>query len=256
MHAVKYHKGLSNEDDSRRDVCDFFGVTDHDLTLLQSKYGSFSSRQFQQHVYAFFEGRTADEDSLFRAYGDAAFYYCLMLGLGCPRYATLYPFLEYLLPRFDRLGRRPVAVDYGSGVGDTAILLAAHGFDIVLVDLPDRKSEFARWRLQRRGYEARFIPVTADDPYPCLPPVDLVITIEVWEHLRSPVTALNNINAATTPGQSYLMNTNVGFDYTPEGDHLTEGIAEGRSQTYEKLYAMSWRALNLGAPDGDLFVRI
>jgi SAM-dependent methyltransferase len=256
MHAVKYDKALPIEADARREVCEFFGVSEQELQALEVRHGRFSTREFQLHVYRLFEGQTDNDKALFGAYADAAFYYSLMLGLGCPRYATLFPFLDHLLAQFKRLGRRPVAVDYGSGTGDTALLLSAHGFDVHLVDLPGRMNEFAQWRLRRRGFQPHWVPVTADNPYPALPnPTDLVVTIEVWEHLRDPVAALRNINAVTAPGRAYLMNTNQGFDYAVEGDHLAEGIARGRSPDYEQLYSQNWQPLSIDAPDGRLYVR-
>jgi hypothetical protein len=257
MHAVKYNKAATQERDFREELCEFFGAKEEDLQELEQQKGSFSSRDFQLFVYAFFDGHTADDRDLFKAYSEAAFYYSIMLGIGCPRYATLFPFLEHVVNSTKGLGRRPVAVDYGCGVGDTAILLGSYGFDVHVVDLPDRKTEFALWRLKRRGYHPKWIPVTADDPYPCLPkPTDVVVTIEVWEHLRDPIKALENINQSTVPGLSHLMNTNINFDYEPEGDHLKQGIDLGRSSEYVSLYSRSWRSLKIEAPDGQLYVRI
>jgi hypothetical protein len=257
MHDVVYHKDLSLEQDFRAEACEFFGCTEKDLRGLERTHGAFASEQFHEAVRSHFQGRLQSDDTLFGAYADAAFMYSMMLGAGCPRYVTLYPFLEHLLGRFARLGRRPVAIDYGCGVGDTAILLSVFGFEVHLVDLPDRKSEFAIWRLRRRGYRPKFIPVTSAAPYPALPNADLVVTIEVWEHLRHPVTALSNINAATTPGRSYLLNTNADFDHMPIGDHLADGMAEGKSDAYRRLYAASWRDTGLSSPDaGRLFQRV
>jgi 2-polyprenyl-3-methyl-5-hydroxy-6-metoxy-1,4-benzoquinol methylase len=247
MHTIKFNKSLTLEEDFREEVCEFFGVTEAELSELELQHGPFSSRKFRHHVYSEFAGKTGDDVKLFKAYGDAAFLYTLILGIGCPRYAHLFPFMEHVLGSCENLGRRLVAVDYGCGVGDTALLLSACGFEVHLVDLPDKKSEFARWRLERRGYSPQFISVTPNTPYPALPrPVELVVTIEVWEHLREPIRALRNINAATVPGQSFLFNTNEDFDYDVEGDHLQEAIANGRAREYRELYETAWKALPVG----------
>jgi TPR repeat protein len=157
------------------------------------------------------------------------------------------------------------SLDYyrrGAQAGDlssiAAILLAIYGFEVHLVDLPDKKSEFALWRLRRRGYRPVLVPVTNANPYPTLPkPADLVVTIHVWEHLRNPVRALNNIIAVTIPGKAYLMNTNGDFDHSPIGDHLPDGIREGKSDAYRCAYAEAWQDVGLSSPDaGRLFRRI
>ncbi len=260
MHAIKYQKHLTLEEDIRHEICEFYDVSEDVLRELENRYGAFTSRSFQLYVYSLFEGRTGQDSSLFDAYADASLPYSLMLGLGCQRYAHLFWSLEELLPRLRKLSRRPVAVDYGSGVGDTALLLATCGFDVHLVDLPDKKSSFARWRLERRGFRPHFIPVTASDPYPAIPrPVDLIVTIEVWEHLRQPIRALQNLISATEPGQSFLLNTNENFNYDPEGDHLAEGIQQGQSTDYRSLYESNWRLFSGGnriPGHGRLYIRI
>jgi hypothetical protein len=84
----------------------------------------------------------------------------------------------------------------------------------------------------------------------------VVVTIEVWEYLRHPLTALRNINAATVPGRSFLINTNDDFQHTAVGDHLADGMAEGRSSEYRQLYASTWERVPVEATDGALFRRI
>jgi SAM-dependent methyltransferase len=256
MHSIKYDKSVSIETDVRREIIEFFGVSEVELKRLETAHQGFDSKAFHRYVESFFTDHTNGDAALFDAYSRAALPYTLMLGVGCPRYATVYPFIEPVLARC-RTRSRPIAVDYGSGVGDASLLLAAHGFDVYMVDLPDRKADFALWRMRRRGFSPHFIAADAKNPYPSLPDhATLVVTVEVWEHLRHPVRALENINAVTTPGRSFLINTNVDFGHEIAGDHLGDGMAEGRSSAYTDLYAATWRPLDVQAPDGRLFERI
>jgi 2-polyprenyl-3-methyl-5-hydroxy-6-metoxy-1,4-benzoquinol methylase len=176
--------------------------------------------------------------------------------LGYNRYASLYGHIDVLLERL-KGKTRPVAVDYGPGVGDMSLMLASLGFEVHMVDLVDRKSEFALWRLRRRGLSPHFIPATLECPYPSLPEhVDLVVTFEVWEHLRHPSIVLMNILNSTTPGGSLLVNS-IAEDFHHEvvGDHLAEGIEEGTSGPFQELYHKHWKAIPSPGCDGKIYIR-
>lgn len=75
-------------------------------------------------------------------------------------------------------------LDYGCGIGDTAIYLAEKGCDVIATDLSDSKTlAFAMWRVYQRGLgnkiQFKF--------YPDKDTFDAVICIDVLEHLYFPL---------------------------------------------------------------------
>src|SRR5262245_57599463 len=59
----------------------------------------------------------------------------------------------------DAMRRFPVrtVLDFGSGIGSDALVLALSGYDVTLADVSDPLRRFAEWRCERRGYRVRSI---------------------------------------------------------------------------------------------------
>lgn len=76
-------------------------------------------------------------------------------------------------------------LDYGSGIGNDALVFAAAGFDITLADVSDPLLGFAEWRCRRRGFNVRTIDLKQES----LPPdaFDLVVCFDVLEHIPEPL---------------------------------------------------------------------
>jgi SAM-dependent methyltransferase len=85
-------------------------------------------------------------------------------------------------------------LDYGSGIGNDAMVLADAGFDITVADISDVLLAFAVWRLRRRGYSVRMIDLKRES----LPRdrFDLVACFDVLEHIPRPLDVVRNIRAA------------------------------------------------------------
>lgn len=82
-----------------------------------------------------------------------------------------------------RQGRR--ALDYGSGVGTTALQLAELGYEVTLADVPGITFNFAQHRLRRRGFPFKVIPITTE--YPPLEGIyDAIVCFDVLEHVPHP----------------------------------------------------------------------
>lgn len=82
-------------------------------------------------------------------------------------------------------------LDFGSGIGSDAIVMAAHGFQVTLADVSDPLRAFARWRCTRRGFTVADI----DLKKAALPAnaYDVVLCFDVLEHVHRPVAAVSRI---------------------------------------------------------------
>ncbi len=95
--------------------------------------------------------------------------------------------------------RRPgrAYLDYGSGIGNDAMVFANAGFDVTVADISDVLLAFASWRLRRRGHAVK----TVDLKRQPLPPAsyDLVVCFDVLEHIPRPLEVVRAIRAAMRP---------------------------------------------------------
>src|SRR5262249_11624182 len=104
-------------------------------------------------------------------------------------------------------------LDFGSGVGAGALLFARHGFSVALADISSTLLHFSRWRLERRGIEAQYVDLKAQD----LPgeSYDVITAMDVFEHLADPVEAVDHLARALRPG-GYLFGR---FHAEVDSDH-------------------------------------
>ena len=93
-------------------------------------------------------------------------------------------------------GRR--YLDFGAGVGAGGLLFARHGFHVSHADISSTLLRFSRWRMERRGLPAEFIDLKDAS----LPPgaFDVITAMDVFEHLRDPVRALDHLAIALKRG--------------------------------------------------------
>jgi SAM-dependent methyltransferase len=89
-------------------------------------------------------------------------------------------------------------LDFGSGIGSGALLFAAAGIAVSLADISSTLLDFCRWRCARRGIPASFI----DLKRATLPKAgfDMVLAMDVFEHLADPVEAAETLCDALEPG--------------------------------------------------------
>jgi SAM-dependent methyltransferase len=78
-------------------------------------------------------------------------------------------------------------LDYGSGIGSDGLLLLEAGYDVGFADFANPSSEYLRWRLRKRGYEAPLYDLDAAPPEPGW---DAAYSFDVIEHVEDPFAFL------------------------------------------------------------------
>ncbi|MDD5209317.1 MAG: methyltransferase domain-containing protein [Elusimicrobiales bacterium] len=145
-------------------------------------------------------------------------------------------------PILSRLAEKTVVtiVDYGCGLAHRTIavsrFLIARGVKVKLCLVDIRRElhfAFLEFLCRKYGIEHQFIEVTADKLYPELPPCDYCDNVSVLEHVREPLTVLNNTDRALKPGGLFLV---LDFDAPAEMMHITPNLKVVRDRLAELKY--------------------
>ena len=81
-------------------------------------------------------------------------------------------------------------LDYGCGLGNVGFSLASRGYQVTFADLDTLTFEFIEWRCQKYSINADFITLPCD----IQKSFDMIICLEVLEHLRDPKELLENFS--------------------------------------------------------------
>ena len=121
---------------------------------------------------------------------------------------TKAPYLEEVA-RAVPVGSR--VLDYGCGIGSDGLALLEAGYRVEFADFDNPSVRYLRWRLERRGVEARIYDLDREAPPPGF---DLAFAFDVIEHVDDPFGFLANLERAATtvvvnflepePGETHL----------------------------------------------------
>ena len=81
-------------------------------------------------------------------------------------------------------------LDYGCGIGSDGLLLLEAGYEVGFADFANPSTEYLRWRLQKRGFDA---PVYDLDSAPPDPGWDAAYSFDVIEHVDDPFGFLGTL---------------------------------------------------------------
>jgi 2-polyprenyl-3-methyl-5-hydroxy-6-metoxy-1,4-benzoquinol methylase len=149
--------------------------------------GTTNTSYYRFRLHQLFEQTGLNEEKLKLAYEKAAFMYTNRLMLRYHNYKIGVLILE-IADRLSLDKDEIEVLDYGCGVADPSLYLALSGVTVTIVDLDDRKFDFANWRFQKRNLKVNSIRAAQTEE-----PIDLgnrkydvIIMAEFLEHVRNP----------------------------------------------------------------------
>jgi 2-polyprenyl-3-methyl-5-hydroxy-6-metoxy-1,4-benzoquinol methylase len=101
-------------------------------------------------------------------------------------------------------------IDYGSGIGNDAIVFGQAGYEVTLADVSTPLLKFAAWRCARRGLAVKILDLRTET----LPPhaYDVAVCFDVLEHVPRPLHVLRRLHAALVPGGLLFLHAPFGAD--------------------------------------------
>jgi 2-polyprenyl-3-methyl-5-hydroxy-6-metoxy-1,4-benzoquinol methylase len=101
-------------------------------------------------------------------------------------------------------------LDYGSGIGSDAVVFVDAGYDVTVADVSDVLLGFAAFRCRKRGARVH----TVDLKRQSLPhdTYDVVLCLDVLEHIPEPLPVIRKIRAAMREGGLFVMHAPFGKD--------------------------------------------
>ena len=122
-------------------------------------------------------GLAPDEETFYRT--SQAYLYDLT---AFASWDTKIPYRQDVM-RFSAPGRR--LLDYGCGIGSDGLRLIDAGYQVDFADFDNPSTRYLRWRLERRGIDARVFDLDADEITDA-EPYDLAYAFDVVEHVADP----------------------------------------------------------------------
>ena len=141
---------------------------------------------------------------------------------------------------------RVTILDYGCGLAQSSRGLAKVLRNkntiarLLLADIPTIRKGFLLWMGEREHIETECLECTQKQPIPELPPLDVCIGTEVFEHLHDPLSVFDAIHDALKPGGFLQASID---DHLPMFMHVSPGLSalreRVRSLGYETIVPSS-----------------
>jgi SAM-dependent methyltransferase len=129
-------------------------------------------------------------------------------------------------------------LDFGSGVGSGGLLFCHADIDTTLADISTTLLDFARWRFDRRRLPARFVDLK-DTPLP-ESSFDMILAMDVFEHLVDPVEVVQQLWRAMKPGGLLFARIHAAIDPS-HPQHIVEDFGPTFTRMEELGLVERWR---------------
>lgn len=245
--------------DRLHEIEEFFSISHFGLIKYYLTKGGFpNTPKAGQVLIDFFEHRTTTDKELKEAYTDAAFHYSVRLMLGYEKFRFIIPYVNLIKSNTEIPLKDFKVLDYGCGLADMSLLFAALGAKVTLVDLDDKKYEFAIWRFKKRGYKPNVIKIKNTADYAELPKSEynLIFATEIFEHVRDPLILLKNLTKSLNVNGFMIDSMGGVFERELVGDHLEEALKIGKSKEYSKYYNEHYKQILMKKELPCLFKRV
>src|SRR6185437_4643726 len=129
-------------------------------------------------------------------------------------------------------------LDFGSGVGSGGLLFCRADMDTTLADISTTLLDFARWRFHLRGLTARFVDLNTTS----LPEAgfDMILAMDVFEHLVEPVEVAERLWRALKPGGLLFARIHAETDPS-HPQHIVEDFDPTFTRMEELGFVERWR---------------
>jgi SAM-dependent methyltransferase len=101
-------------------------------------------------------------------------------------------------------------LDYGSGIGNDAMVFADAGFEVTIADISDLLLAFAGWRLRRRGFSVRAVDLKRERPPAAT--FDVITCFDVLEHIPRPLEAVRALHRSLRDDGLLIIHAPFGDD--------------------------------------------
>lgn len=117
--------------------------------------------------------------------------------------------------------------EFGCGSADLSIYLAKNGANVSICDVKGGNIEPARKHFLLRSLKVNCIESTPSNPIPSVDgPFDLIMAVEVLEHIRNPFKLLELIDKCLSDNGVVLLGSFPFVDTITGGDHLKEAVSQ------------------------------
>jgi 2-polyprenyl-3-methyl-5-hydroxy-6-metoxy-1,4-benzoquinol methylase len=128
-------------------------------------------------------------------------------------------------------------LDFGSGVGSGGLLFCRADIDTTLADISTTLLDFARWRFDLRRLPARFVDLK-DAPLP-ESSFDMILAMDVFEHLVDPVEVVQQLWRAMKPGGLLFARIHAAIDPS-HPQHIVEDFGPTFARMEQLGFMEKW----------------
>jgi len=136
------------------------------------------------------------------------------------------PVEDAILERIARHGERLTILVYGDGIGTDSLKISRQGHAVTYFDLPGKSSSFARYRFEQevpKPSHTAPVAVFRKDEIPA-GAFDVVVCVEVLEHVPDPPGVMREIARALKPGGIALITESFASIGPEFPSHLPENF--------------------------------